>query len=370
MSILSNVKSAARGALNVIQSPAKRSEFISSLDIDSGCPTIILANTAAYRNLGDHAITMGEYAFLEHYFPQYQIIEITSPQWRAMCGLNIAEQLGDVKAVFLQGGGHMGTLWGGHEEDSAMNVVKHAPAHVRCAYFPQTVFYEEGIAAEKKLRQRKSFYREHKNVFFTVRDRQSFDFMHTEFPDALARTVFSPDIALFVEDSLPMQRREGVTLCFRNDEEKISNNATLGKIITLLKNKGFTYHYTDTVAEKMFPLEEREHQVFEKFNEFKRSKLVITDRLHAMVFCAITHTPCIAFNNLNGKVEGVYQWIKNLNFIKVTSPERVTERLITELMDCDTTQLPTPRQLLQQSYDDLAQCFSQFTDLQISVEGM
>jgi hypothetical protein len=36
MSVLSNVKSTARGALNVIQSLTKRSEFISLLNIDSG----------------------------------------------------------------------------------------------------------------------------------------------------------------------------------------------------------------------------------------------------------------------------------------------------------------------------------------------
>lgn len=53
-----------------------------------------------------------------------------------------------------------------------------------------------------------------------------------------------------------------------------------------------------------------------KFKDFQKSKLVITDRLHGMVFCAISGTPCIAFSNYNHKVKGTYDWIKDLDYIK------------------------------------------------------
>ena len=32
-----------------------------------------------------------------------------------------------------------------------------------------------------------------------------------------------------------------------------------------------------------------------------------------MIFATITNTPCIVFSNYNYKVEGVYQWIKNVD---------------------------------------------------------
>lgn len=34
-----------------------------------------------------------------------------------------------------------------------------------------------------------------------------------------------------------------------------------------------------------------------------------------MIFCAITATPCIAMDNLSGKVKGVYEWLKDLPYI-------------------------------------------------------
>ena len=70
------------------------------------------------------------------------------------------------------------------------------------------------------------------------------------------------------------------------------------------------------------------------FNKFRNSKLVITDRLHGMVFSAITKTPCIVTKSLDHKVIGTYEWIKNLNYIKLVedlSFENINP-LIRELM--------------------------------------
>ena len=55
--------------------------------------------------------------------------------------------------------------------------------------------------------------------------------------------------------------------------------------------------------------------VKEKIQEFLGSKLVITDRLHGMIFAAITETPCIALSNYNHKVIGTYDWISYLPYI-------------------------------------------------------
>ena len=65
------------------------------------------------------------------------------------------------------------------------------------------------------------------------------------------------------------------------------------------------------------PAEVREFEVERKFDEFRRARLVITDRLHGMIFAAITGTPCIALNNSSGKVEGVWSlWLRHLDYVK------------------------------------------------------
>ena len=43
---------------------------------------------------------------------------------------------------------------------------------------------------------------------------------------------------------------------------------------------------------------------------------MITDRLHSMIFCAITGTPCVVINSKSPKVRGCYEWIKELDYIQ------------------------------------------------------
>ena len=43
---------------------------------------------------------------------------------------------------------------------------------------------------------------------------------------------------------------------------------------------------------------------------------MITDRLHGMIFCAISENPCIVFGNYNQKVKGAHEKINNLPYIK------------------------------------------------------
>ena len=48
-------------------------------------------------------------------------------------------------------------------------------------------------------------------------------------------------------------------------------------------------------------------------NKISNTRLIVTDRLHAMLFAAITGTRCIAFDNKSNKVKGAYNWIKKNN---------------------------------------------------------
>ena len=47
------------------------------------------------------------------------------------------------------------------------------------------------------------------------------------------------------------------------------------------------------------------------------SELAVTDRLHGMLFCALTNTPCIVVKSKSPKIQGVYQWVKNNKYIEL-----------------------------------------------------
>ena len=51
-------------------------------------------------------------------------------------------------------------------------------------------------------------------------------------------------------------------------------------------------------------IKDRKIQIELKLKEFCSAELVVTDSLHAMIFCAITGTPCIVLNSKSPKLKG------------------------------------------------------------------
>jgi pyruvyl transferase EpsI len=52
-----------------------------------------------------------------------------------------------------------------------------------------------------------------------------------------------------------------------------------------------------------------------------------------MIFSVITETPCIVFNNLDGKIEHQYEWVKNLEYIKFINDYTSLETTIDKLLN-------------------------------------
>lgn len=122
-------------------------------------------------------------------------------------------------------------------------------------------------------------------------------------------------------------------LCFRQDREEIMDFRDRRRLRDLLRKIGLKTKYTTNVYLHQVLLEERAKEVEAKLKEYASSQIVVTDRLHGMIFAAITGTPCLAFSNLTGKVQGVYDWIKNLEYIKFVSPIDEVKNNLTSLLD-------------------------------------
>jgi pyruvyl transferase EpsI len=85
-------------------------------------------------------------------------------------------------------------------------------------------------------------------------------------------------------------------------------------------------------------------------------KVVVTDRLHCMIFCAITQTPCVVLPNSNHKIKGTYEtWLSHLPHIAYMDELDATalSATIDRLYAMDTHQLPAPG--LSDRYDALRQ---------------
>ena len=96
---------------------------------------------------------------------------------------------------------------------------------------------------------------------------------------------------------------------------------------------GEVYRYTDMYAPCAVTKDNRSQCVRDKLEELASARLVITDRLHGMVFAAITGTPCIVFSNYNHKVKGTYEWIRYLPYIRYAETAQEAQALLPELLE-------------------------------------
>ena len=132
-----------------------------------------------------------------------------------------------------------------------------------------------------------------------------------------AKVILCPDIVLSLDlDDIikNMNDRSYVGICIRDDEEGILSAEEKTAILNKFSNPLLLT--TMCLTGERIDERNREKIVYEKLQEFARCKLVITDRLHGMIFSYITNTPCIALPNSNGKVKGVSTWIKNKGTIR------------------------------------------------------
>ena len=90
-------------------------------------------------------------------------------------------------------------------------------------------------------------------------------------------------------------------------------------------------------SEEAITKDNRAQCVRKKVEEFMRSKLVITDRLHAMIFAAKTATPCIVLDNNNHKIRETYEWIKKLSYIQYIKSVDELENAMELLQDAEST---------------------------------
>ena len=108
----------------------------------------------------------------------------------------------------------------------------------------------------------------------------------------------------------------GAVSCLRRDVEGIYSENDKKEIYELL-NRRFNGDVliTDTIKDYKINTIDRLTELNKMWEIIANAQLVITDRLHGMIFAALIGTPCIILNTYNHKLRGQYEWIKDLNYI-------------------------------------------------------
>lgn len=274
---------------------------------------IILLNTPEHTNLGDHAIAECEKDFFSKQFPDYDIIEISEHHYQKLTSF-LSKYVREDDLIVITGGGFLGSLWMEFGEKVVRNIIETYP-HNRIVIMPQTMWFEDSEEGERQKNTTKRIYESVDNLLLLLRENHSYTLVKSIFSDKI-RCAVVPDIALSLSGyDTPVRERQTGGLCLRDDKESVLTPQDQERISRVLATHVEKICTVSMRTDFSFKREERQGIIEEKIRELKSCRVVVTDALHCMIFCAVSGTPCVALDNVSKKLSGVYEWIKELPYV-------------------------------------------------------
>lgn len=274
---------------------------------------IILMLTPQYLNWGDQAIALSEKQLIKERYPDVEVLEINMSFYQ-FWNRRVRKIIAPNDYIIITGGGFMGDLW--YDGQVVVEHILQTYRENEIMFAPQTIFFQD----KAKERHFCELTQRHGKIYALAREENTGKILKDSLNfKAETSCHVVPDMAILLMSQTKDRPREKAALCFRIDHEKIITESEIRFIRSYLREKkiscvGMKMHYMHVEI----PTWLRTVFVKWKLKQYTSKKVVITDRLHSMIFAAITATPCIAFDNISGKVRGVYEkWIKDLPYIAV-----------------------------------------------------
>lgn len=285
---------------------------------------VFLLMVPAYASCGDQAICYAEIEYLKQKHPDSELITLYENS--CMYELNNKYRISNSDTFYFQGGGNFGTLY--PETETLRQKLISYLGNNKIIIFPQTVFFEDTDFGRSLFLQSEKIYSK-KNITIAARDCYSYRFFREHYPSA--NSVLSSDMVVMMQGCFDVRKseREGVVVSLRKDKEKkasIDSDSLLRSLGEHEKVSLCDMFFRDMTIDDA----NRRSFVHRTLQLFSSSKAVITDRLHGMLFCMVTHTPCVFFDNIYGKNKHVYEHLKPKSFIVFL--ERYDTESITEAL--------------------------------------
>lgn len=284
---------------------------------------LLLIGTPVHGNLGDHVIAEEEKAFFNKFFNEFVLFEIQMPFYHVLKS-KIPKKVNRKDIIVISGGGWMGDLWIDNEE-VIRDIVCRFPEN-QVIIMPQTAFYSDSDKGKQEKEKTIRILKKHNNLTLFVRDKQSYSIFYR----SGLSVYLEPDMALYGSEKTfycekPVKR--DTIVCLRNDREK---NINENDLIDKLKESGLQVTTLSTVLNKRIRIKERKEEINELWSRMAKANVVITDRLHAMIFAVLNGTPAVVLDNKTGKVFGVSMWLDETMVFKCNSIADVLNTVTSE----------------------------------------
>lgn len=275
---------------------------------------VVIFGVPNHGNLGDYAIFTAERELLSGYLPDANVFGVNmvdfSHEIRALKKL-----LSEKDLLILTGGGNLGNQY--PDDERIRRITIESFPKNKIVLFPQTFFFTQDEEGEKEKKNTAEIYNRHKHLFLMARDGVSWEKMKQTFS---VPVKLMPDVVLTLRFE-ETGKKEGALLLLRRDVEKKLTDEEEAALKEDLQKKFGTVTQTDTEISYWDYIKDPEGKLKEKIEEVRRAQLVVTDRLHGMVFAAAAATPCVVFGNYNHKVRETYQWVSHLPYVAFVQDE-------------------------------------------------
>jgi pyruvyl transferase EpsI len=289
---------------------------------------------ADYGNIGDIAISAAQKQYLENVLIDYEIISIPISQTRFVLG-SIKKQVKADDIITIIGGGNMGGIYPDIEELRQL-VIKSFPSN-RIVCFPQTLDWDDSTQSKRALKTIVKTYAQHPDIYIFAREsitKSKLIELFNKYNNVNIGLV--PDIvmsataeSLGATDSL---EPSVILRCLRDDKEVALSTAQYAIVDKALASIGYKIESTDTHAGGS-QLDETHcaKLLADKLTQFRAAKLVITDRLHGMILCLLSGTPCLVLPNSNHKIRQTHlDWLSDhprLIFLELEEINNISESI-------------------------------------------
>ena len=288
---------------------------------------IIFMLACDYNNVGDMLIREAQQSFLLKNSNGKEVIVVSFADSMKYLK-NIYRNATPKTMIVLTGGGDTDDRYTSMERYRNRIIKKLAKNGSRIIGFPQTIDYSNTKRGEFYKRKTQKAYSSNKNFVFFAREKISYEIAKRIFPNNSVE--LAPDIVLSYSISDDKkQKRSGIGTLLRHDEEKKMDAVFQSDLLSELATKYGPIEENDMTITG-FSSEKTEQMIREKVNFVRKKKVIITDRLHGMILCYVTNTPCIVFSNTNHKISETYKnWLKKTqNFIvleKTTNRQKILQ---------------------------------------------
>lgn len=275
----------------------------------------LLIGSPVHNNLGDHLIADNCIKFINDLGFE-EIIDIPEFYYD-LFGKTIKINSEDV--VFVVGGGWLGNDY--EDANIICRIIRQWPNN-KIVILPQTIYFSASgkYASETEI---SDALNSTNKVMLCVRESLSYKTALDVLKISEKKVLLSPDITLYNPNYYPYhENKRGVILSIRNDRELVDNKLIF-TIKNALKEMNIDYYESSTVVcKKIVPRNFRKRIIKNKIEQYGKCDLVITNRLHSMIFAILGGTKCLALDNSTHKVrETVKKWLfddPNIIFISTS----------------------------------------------------